>query len=84
MLFKKPWLKKLRSRKFIPFPIPDDARELTEEEQKKAVGDNGIHGTAVNGKRIEGTEIKVNPGAGNMTVSDYIAKQRKKGTGATL
>ena len=33
MLFKKLWLKKLRSRKFIPFPIPDDARELTEEEK---------------------------------------------------
>ncbi len=83
MLFKKLWLKKLRSGKFIPFPIPDDARELTEKEQKKAVGGNGIQGTAVSGKRIWGQEIKVNPGAGNMTVSDYIAKQRKLGTGAT-
>jgi hypothetical protein len=84
MLFKKLWLKKLRSGKFIPFPIPDEALELTEKEQKKAVGGNGIRGTAVSGKRIVGLEIKVNPGAGNMTVSDYIAKQRKKVTGATL
>ena len=35
-------------------------------------------------KRFEGQEIKVNQGAGNMTVSDYIALQKKTGAGATL
>ena len=48
------------------------------------MGGNGIQGTAVSGKRFEGQEIKVNQGAGNMTVSDYIALQKKMGAGATL
>ena len=52
MLFKKLWLKKLRSGKFIPFPIPDDTRELTEKEQKKALSGNVIQGTAVSGKKV--------------------------------
>ena len=38
----------------------------------------------IGGKKVEEKEINVNQGAGNMTVSDYIAKQRKKGAGATL
>ena len=33
MLFKKLMLKKLYSRKIVPFEIPVDARELTEEEK---------------------------------------------------
>ena len=58
--------------------------EMMENARKNALSGNGIQGTAVSGKRIEGTEIKVNPGAGNMTVSDYIALQKKMGAGATV
>ena len=58
--------------------------EMMEKEQKNALSGSGIQGNAVSGKRIEGQEIKVNPGAGNMTVSDYIALQKKMGAGATV
>ena len=58
--------------------------EMMENARKNALSGNVIKGTAVSGKRIEGQEIKVNPGAGNMTVSDYIALQKKMGAGATV
>jgi LysM repeat protein len=52
--------------------------EMMENSRKNALGGNGIQGTAVSGKRIEGQEIKVNPGAGDMTVTERIASEKKK------
>ena len=41
MLFKKLMLKKLYSRKIVPFEIPGDARELTEDEMLLVNGGGG-------------------------------------------
>ena len=58
--------------------------EMMEKEQKKALSSSGIQGTAVSGKRIEGQEIKVNPGAGDMTVTERIASEKKKNAGGKI
>ena len=58
--------------------------EMMENARKNALGGNEIQGNAVAGKKVEEKEIKVNPGAGNMTITDYIAQQRKMGADTTV
>ena len=55
--------------------------EMMENARKNALGGSRIQGTAVSGKRIEGQEIKVNPGAGNMTVTEQIEMAKKNAAG---